>query len=73
LGAPQAITATAHKLARIFYHLWSTGQSYDDVGAEHYEQQYRQRKLKYLQKQAAALGLELSQSPTGETLTQVVS
>lgn len=73
LGAPKAITATAHKLARIFYHLWSTGQSYDDVGAEHYEQQYRQRKLKYLQKQAAALGLELSQAPTGETLTQVVS
>jgi transposase len=24
LGAPKAITATAHKIARIFYHLWST-------------------------------------------------
>jgi hypothetical protein len=29
LGAPQAITATAHKLARIVYHLLTTGQAYD--------------------------------------------
>jgi len=25
LGAPKAITATAYKLARIFYHLWTHG------------------------------------------------
>ncbi len=30
LGAPQAITATAHKLARIVYHLLTTGQAYDE-------------------------------------------
>jgi len=39
LGAPQAITATAHKLARIFYHLWNTRDSYFDSGADFYEQQ----------------------------------
>jgi hypothetical protein len=27
LGSPKAITATAHKLARIFYHMWTTRQS----------------------------------------------
>lgn len=28
LGAPKAITATAHKLARIFYQLWKSGDTY---------------------------------------------
>jgi hypothetical protein len=27
-GAPIAITATAHKLARIFYRLWTTGEDF---------------------------------------------
>lgn len=31
LGAPKAITATAHKLARIVFHLLKTGQPYDDT------------------------------------------
>jgi hypothetical protein len=30
LGKPQAITATAHKLARIVYHLLSTKEAYDE-------------------------------------------
>jgi transposase len=73
LGAPKAITATAHKIARIFYQLWTTRQSYQDAGAQYYEQQYHQRKLKSLKKQAAALGFELTEIPTPEPLTQVVS
>lgn len=73
LGAPKAITATAHKLARIFYHLWSTGQAYQDAGAEYYEQQYRQRQLKYLRKQAEALGFELTQAELSEPLARDVS
>jgi hypothetical protein len=59
LGAPQAITATAHKLARIFYHLWKTGDSYLEPGVDAYEQQYHQRTLKYLEKKAQTLGFEL--------------
>ncbi len=31
LGAPKAITATAHKLARILYHLLTTREAYDSV------------------------------------------
>jgi len=34
------ITATAHKLARIFYHLWKNGGTYQDLGADYYEQKY---------------------------------
>ncbi|MBD2682845.1 MULTISPECIES: hypothetical protein [Nostoc] len=45
LGVPKAITATAHKLARIFYRLWTTGNVYTDPGLDAYEQQYRERTL----------------------------
>lgn len=73
LGAPKAITATAHKLARIFYQLWTTRQSYHDVGVVQYEQQFQQRKLKYLRQQAAALGFDLTQRPPSDALGDVVS
>lgn len=63
LGSPKAITATAHKLARIFYQMWTTRQSYQDAGAGHYEQQFQQRKLKQLRKQAASLGFDLTERP----------
>ncbi len=59
LGSPKAITATAHKLARIFYHLWTSGGAYTDPGINAYEQQYRDRMLKNLKKKAQAFGLEL--------------
>ena len=59
LGAPKAITAAAHKLARIFYHLWTSGGAYADPGIDAYEQQYHDRILKNLKKKAQAFGLEL--------------
>ena len=59
LGAPKAITATAHKLARLFYRLWKTAGEYTDPGANYYEQQYQQRMLKNLSKKAQELGFSL--------------
>ena len=59
LGSPKAITATAHKLARIFYSLWTKGGEYHDPGIDVYEQQYRQRVLNNLQRKADQLGFEL--------------
>ncbi|GAX45971.1 transposase [Tolypothrix sp. NIES-4075] len=59
MGAPKAITATAHKLARIFYRLWTSGDAYNDPGIDAYEQQYQNRMLKNLKKKAQAFGLEL--------------
>jgi transposase len=73
LGSPKAITATAHKLARIFYRLWTTRQSYHDAGTGHYERQFQQRKLKYLQKQAALLGFDLIEHLPVDALGDVVS
>lgn len=43
LGAPKAITATAHKLARILYRMLVTGTNYWEVGENYYEQQYQER------------------------------
>jgi transposase len=59
MGAPKAITATAHKLARIFYHLWTSGGTYVDPGMNAYEQQHQERVIKNLKKKAQALGFDL--------------
>ena len=57
LGAPKAITATAHKLAKIVYNMLKHGKEYVDVGAEYYEKQHRQRVLKTLERRAAQFEL----------------
>jgi len=59
MGAPKAITATAHKLARIFYQLWTSGQSYVDPGINAFEQQHHERVVKNLRKKAQAIGFDL--------------
>jgi transposase len=60
LGAPKAITAMAHRLARLVYRMLKYGQSYIDKGSEYYEQRYRNQQLHMLRKQAAKLGLQIT-------------
>jgi transposase len=60
LGAPKAVTAMAHKLARLVYRMLKFGQGYVDQGMEHYEAKYRQDQIKWLAKSAAALNLQLT-------------
>lgn len=59
LGPAKAIVATAHKLARIFYVMLKRREPYQDPGASYYEEQYRQRAIRNLQRKAAKLGLQL--------------
>ena len=59
LGSPKAITATAHKLARIIYSMLRYGQAYVDAGAEYYERRYHQRALRTAKRRAAQLGYQL--------------
>ena len=59
LGAPKAITATAHKLARLIYTMLRYGQQYVDAGAEYYERRYQQRALRAAKRRAAQLGYHL--------------
>lgn len=70
LGAAAGVTATAHKLARILYRLLKHGEAYVRQGMADYEKKHRDRKLKGLQKAAAAIGFELIQK---QILVEVVS
>jgi hypothetical protein len=56
LGAPKAIPATAHQLARLVYSLLKHGSADGQPGIEAYESQYRERKIKALVRQARAVG-----------------
>lgn len=59
-GRAVAIKATAHKLATIFYSVLKTRTPFCDLGADYYEQRYRQRLVNSLQKKAATLGFQLT-------------
>jgi len=59
LGAPKAITATAHKLARIIYHLLITRQPYDESIFIAEEIRFHKRKEARLRAQARELGFQL--------------
>ena len=63
LGAPKAITATAHKLARIIYHLLTTGKAYDETVFAQLETENQQRTEKRLRHQARKLGFLLTEIP----------
>ena len=64
LGSPKAITAPAHKIARIFYKLWINGGDYTDPGMDYYEQRYRERIVNNLStKKPRLLVLSLFLSP----------
>jgi transposase len=58
-GAPKAVTATAHKLARTVYFMLKRREPYRDPGADYYEEQYRARIVRNLQRKAAKLGMRL--------------
>lgn len=59
LGGPKAVTATADKLARLYYRLVKHGEEYVEAGARVYEEKHRERVISYLQKRARGLGFEL--------------
>jgi transposase len=59
MGTPKAMTAAAHKLARIIYHLITNQQEYDASVFQHLEKRTQDRKRARLQVQAKELGLYL--------------
>ena len=68
LGAGKATTATAHKLARLFYRLMKHGEAYFTQTQAHYEAHRRERDLRALQRRARRLGLQLLNTTTGELI-----
>ena len=59
VGKAKAITATARKIAVLFYNTLRHGMTYNDPGASYYEDRYKQRVLVNLQRRAKSLGFVL--------------
>ena len=59
----KAVTAAAHKLARLIYLMLTKGEEYTDQGQLYYEERYRQRVVRSLSKKAAELGMQLLPCP----------
>jgi len=60
LGPKQAIVATAHKIARIVYHLLKTGEPYREESDVEYERKRQEREIKHLARRAQKLGYTLT-------------
>jgi hypothetical protein len=65
LGRPQAITATAHKLARIVYHLLGTKEAYNESVFQKCEADTIRRAEYRLRRQAAQLGFQVIPAENG--------
>jgi hypothetical protein len=69
VGKAKAVTATARKLAVLFYNTLRYGMAYQDPGASYYEAQYRQRVLHGLRRRAKTLGYDLMEIATVEEVS----
>jgi len=59
IGKAKAVTATARKIAVLFYNALRHGMDYVDPGASYYESRYRERVVKNLLRRAKAFGFVL--------------
>ena len=65
LGVQGAVTATAHKLARIVYLALKHGMTYVRRSQEEYEAQMKEKQIKALRRKARQLGLEVVEQASG--------
>jgi transposase len=66
IGKAKAVTATARKLALIFYNSLRFGMQYVDRGTQYYEQRYQKRVLANLERRANQMGYALMKNPAVE-------
>lgn len=66
VGKAKAVTATARKIAVLFYNTLRHGAAYVDPGANYYEERYRRRTIENLRRRADALGFSLVEGPAAE-------
>ncbi|MEO8219097.1 MAG: IS110 family transposase [Acidobacteriota bacterium] len=62
VGKAKAVTATARKIAVLFYNTLRYGMHYADPGASYYEARYRQRVIANLRRRAQSLGFTLQEA-----------
>ena len=70
LGAPKAITATAHKLARILYNMMRYGIEYVKKTEADYQEQQRGRQERNLQRRAKQLGYRMEKIGESEKIDE---
>ena len=63
VGPKSAIVATAHKIARIVYHLLTHRTPFRDLSAAEYERRTRDREIAALRRKATRFGFTLVESP----------
>jgi transposase len=63
VGKSKAVTATARKIAVLFYNAMRHGLDYIDPGASAYEERYKARVIHGLERRAKAFGLTLRPAP----------
>ena len=59
MDKPKAVTAAAHKLARLIYTLLTKGEEYTDQGQDYFEERYRERVIRQITQRATKLGLSV--------------
>ena len=64
LGTPAALTAAAHKLARIVYLALKHGLPYVRKSQQEYEAQMKEKQIQTLKRKARQFGLELIEQPS---------
>jgi transcriptional regulator with XRE-family HTH domain len=62
-GKPKAITALAHKVLVIIYHLLRTKKPYTDLGAQYFDQQDRERIERHHLRRLEQLGYNVTLTP----------
>jgi transposase len=73
LGVQAALTATAHKLARIVYLALQHGMTYVPKSQEEYEAQMKEKQIKALRRKARQLGLEVIEKTSSGVVTAVAA
>jgi transposase len=61
MGPVEAVTATAHKMARAIYHMMLWREDFKEAGADFYDKLHQAKTLKFLKKRAASLGYVLTE------------
>ncbi|WP_328804679.1 hypothetical protein [Sphingobium psychrophilum] len=63
------MTATARKIAVLFYNSLRYGMAYHDPGASQYEERYRSRVIGNLKRRAKTFGFSLQELPHEPDMT----
>jgi transposase len=68
IGPAKATTATARKLAEMYYTMVVEGKPFQDPGEEAYNERFKQQRIRALTKQASRLGFQLVEVPQAPPL-----